>query len=201
MTPRFINRSELPILPRKQWTKNAHRTYGLSGRIRQEDQCTQGLCLSFFGDPGIGAWVRQDKMSGQFRDELVDAAIAALSRSCPELRVDWVTAVPSIRSQSLVPDFAKRLALRMGMPFVDAVQKILITAPQKEQRNSFHQAANLDGAFKVQSGQGGTVLLVDDMVDSGWTFAIIGALLRRSGADAVVPLALTSTRNRGDDDE
>jgi ATP-dependent DNA helicase RecQ len=37
------------------------------------------------------------------------------------------------------------------------------------------------------------VLLVDDVVDSGWTLAIISALLLRAGSGAVFPLALAST--------
>ncbi len=51
-------------------------------------------------------------------------------------------------------------------------------------------------------GRGPTLVvsLMDDMVDSGWTFTIIGALLRDAGAGAVVPVALTSTKNRGADD-
>jgi ATP-dependent DNA helicase RecQ len=34
------------------------------------------------------------------------------------------------------------------------------------------------------------VLLVDDLVDSGWTMALAGRELRRAGAPGVLPLAL-----------
>jgi ATP-dependent DNA helicase RecQ len=34
------------------------------------------------------------------------------------------------------------------------------------------------------------VLLVDDLVDSGWTMAIVARLLRQTGAPDVLPLAL-----------
>ena len=36
----------------------------------------------------------------------------------------------------------------------------------------------------------GPVLLVDDLVDSGWTMALVARLLRQAGAPAVLPLAL-----------
>ena len=39
-------------------------------------------------------------------------------------------------------------------------------------------------------GMSGAVFLVDDMVDSRWTFTVIAALLRRAGSGAVFPLAL-----------
>lgn len=34
------------------------------------------------------------------------------------------------------------------------------------------------------------MFLIDDMVDSGWTFTVIAALLRQAGIDRVFPLAL-----------
>jgi ATP-dependent DNA helicase RecQ len=36
----------------------------------------------------------------------------------------------------------------------------------------------------------GPVLLVDDVVDSGWTMALVGRLLRQAGAPGVLPFAL-----------
>ena len=37
---------------------------------------------------------------------------------------------------------------------------------------------------------GGPVLLVDDVIDSGWTATVVARLLRRAGAPAVLPFAL-----------
>jgi ATP-dependent DNA helicase RecQ len=39
----------------------------------------------------------------------------------------------------------------------------------------------------------GPVLLVDDVVDSGWTMTVAARALRRAGAPAVLPLALALT--------
>jgi ATP-dependent DNA helicase RecQ len=44
---------------------------------------------------------------------------------------------------------------------------------------------------------GGPVLLVDDMVDSGWTFTIASVLLLDHGSGPVYPLALAKTSPRG----
>lgn len=59
-------------------------------------------------------------------------------------------------------------------------------------RNSSQQAQNLDGVFEVSSWEGmvGSVFLIDDMVDSRWTFTVVAALLRQSGSGKVFPLAL-----------
>jgi ATP-dependent DNA helicase RecQ len=37
------------------------------------------------------------------------------------------------------------------------------------------------------------VLLVDDLVDSGWTLTMVARLLRQAGAPAVYPFALAVT--------
>ncbi|MER8420970.1 hypothetical protein NKH21_26505, partial [Mesorhizobium sp. M1329] len=54
--------------------------------------------------------------------------------------------------------------------------------------------SNLDGAFEVAAEQleRGSVLLVDDVVDSRWSLTVIGALLRQAGAGPVFPLVLAS---------
>lgn len=58
--------------------------------------------------------------------------------------------------------------------------------------NSFQQANNLDGVFKVNMnvGEYAPCLLIDDIVASGWTFTVASALLRQVGVQAVHPLAL-----------
>jgi ATP-dependent DNA helicase RecQ len=62
--------------------------------------------------------------------------------------------------------------------------------------NRFHQCQNLDGAFTVDAAGidiSGPVLLVDDVLDSGWTMTIATALLRQAGSGPVYPYALAAT--------
>jgi len=102
--------------------------------------------------------------------------------------------VPSRNHPSLVPDFAQRLAERLQLPFVDAIHKVRDNEPQRDQQNRFHQCSNLDGAFELKSGIPQTpVLLVDDIIDSGWTLAVLAALLRQAGSGPVYPVVLAST--------
>jgi ATP-dependent DNA helicase RecQ len=100
-----------------------------------------------------------------------------------------VTAVPSPD----VPDFARRLAEALGLPFAPVLERIADRPPQREMANSAQQVANVRGAFAVTAElPNGPCLLVDDVRFSGWTLAMLAGQLRRRGAPAVYPLALTS---------
>jgi ATP-dependent DNA helicase RecQ len=102
--------------------------------------------------------------------------------------------VPSLSHPDLVPDFARRVAGRLQLPFVEAVRKVRSNQPQKLQENTYHQCANLDGVFEVTGHvPAEPVLLLDDVVDSRWTLNVIAALLRRAGAQAVWPIALAAS--------
>jgi ATP-dependent DNA helicase RecQ len=62
--------------------------------------------------------------------------------------------------------------------------------------NSVQQLRNVEDAFEVTGAvPAGPVLLVDDIVDSGWTLTVTAALLARAGAPAVFPFALAKAAN------
>jgi ATP-dependent DNA helicase RecQ len=67
--------------------------------------------------------------------------------------------------------------------------------------NSYQQERNLDGAFKVDAAlvRDEPVLLVDDIVDSRWTFTVLAAQLREAGSGLVYPFALANTAHQGGD--
>jgi ATP-dependent DNA helicase RecQ len=129
-------------------------------------------------------------------------------------------------------DFGKRLAAKLGIPFVQALRKRANTHEQKEMQNSSMQLRNLLGAFQImatpfqadsQASQPGgfkaaltklakrmegdpgsglrlpvsPVLLLDDVVDSGWTLTMAAVLLRQYGSGPVFPFALAKASLRG----
>jgi len=193
----FLRGSEQIIEPRKQWPGDALASYGWRGNIAPELRAQEGRALCLWGDAGWGELVRQGKqVTGTFSDELVGAVVEMLRiRWRPEPFPSWVTCIPSLRSPRLVPDFARKVATALSLPFVPCVEKVKATAPQKGMENSYQQAKNLESAFRVQSHmvRGESMLLIDDMVDSRWTFTVIAALLRGAGAGPVFPLALAMT--------
>jgi predicted amidophosphoribosyltransferase len=66
---------------------------------------------------------------------------------------------------------------------------------QKDMRTRAHKRANVAGAFAVQSNVCGRSLLVlDDLYDSGETLKEVTRVLKRAGARSVKVLTLTRTR-------
>lgn len=192
---RFLKRSDIPFEPRKRADSNAFPVDRLGGLIPPEHAACEGRILSRWGDAGWGATVAAQKRNGSFADELVQALAEMIrKRWRPAPDPKWLTCIPSQRNPRLVPCLAVRLARELGLPFHHAVEKLKDNQPQKEQENGFHQCKNLDGAFRITGRvPSGPVLLVDDVIDSGWTMFVVAALLRRAGSGAVFPVALAST--------
>lgn len=101
----------------------------------------------------------------------------------------------SLRRPELVPGFAERLAAALSLDFVDAVRKTADAVEQKTLLNKAQQEANIRNSIEIdgEDAAGKTILLVDDMVDSRWTFTVIAAELLNAGARAVYPFALVKT--------
>tara|TARA_B110001454_G_scaffold202908_1_gene210363 strand:+ start:17069 stop:19192 length:2124 start_codon:yes stop_codon:yes gene_type:complete len=194
----FLRHSEFPLKPNKQVTANSLPTYAFPtyrGNLLPALQAETGRVLSRWGDAAWGRLVEEGKEQGYFSDELVDAMAEMIQqRWQPENKPQWLCAVPSLTHPELVPNFAERLANKLGLPFHNVVTKVHQNEQQKYQQNRFHQCKNLDGAFAVNFDLPNTpVFLFDDMVDSGWTMTVIAALLRQKGASHVYPIALAST--------
>ena len=192
----FLRRTSLPIEPRKQWPAGGMPQYQVNGRIAPEHQPQPGKALCIWGDAGWGGLVRQGKYHDrQFADELVTACESLVRQWNPQPAPAWITCVPSLRHPDLVPDFAGRLAARLGLPFRAVLEKTDNRPEQKTMANSTQQARNIDGSLAITgpSIPAGPVLLVDDMVDSRWTLTVAAWLLRTHGSGAVLPLALALT--------
>jgi ATP-dependent DNA helicase RecQ len=171
--------------------KMAPDAEGAMKKIPEGVRVEEGRALARLGDGGWDPLVRQGRRDGRFADELVDAAAETVrSWGAP---VAWVAAVPSRRSGELVPDFGRRLAARLGLPYAPVLERVGDAPPQREMANSQQQVANVRGQFAVTGERPeGPCLLVDDIRFSGWTLAMVGGQLRGRGGGPVYPLALAT---------
>jgi ATP-dependent DNA helicase RecQ len=200
----FLKYRYVKIKPRKR--------FGASGALAKEAfssyqlpyqdaawQAENGLALSRWKDGLWGDVVAAGKAADQFGDELIAPMLQMIQSMPVEEQPRWLTYVPSPRHPTLVKNFAHKLAAALGIHCSDAVTIAIEKAPQKNMENSFRRSENLDGAFAVDPAQVyvDPVFLLDDAVDSGWTFTVVTALLRKFNAGKVYPVALTSTSKQG----
>ncbi len=192
----FLRRDLRPIKPRLRWAPDAIE--GLEGRITPPNQGGMALCV--YGDAGWGREVQRGKyVDGSFSRDLVDASARAIrDRWHPTPPPTWVTALPSGATPGLVDAFARALAERLDLPYVEALTVVGGAEQQKAMENSAQQLRNTHAKLGIDGSEvrPGPVLLVDDIVDSGWTLTVAGWLLRTHGSGEVHPFALAAASAR-----
>lgn len=179
----FLSREEIRILPKKR---------NPPGASLQLPSFEVGRALTRYGSGGLGASVIAGKYEStkRFNDALVDASARLITRWLGPSLPDLVTAIPDSHRNGLVESFAQRLAVQLGRPYRLVLTRTANDAPQKGMENSSWQAQNAIEKFIVSQHCAGSVLLVDDITDSGWTMTVAAHLLRQAGATTIYPFAL-----------
>jgi len=210
----FLRGDALVLEPRLRWPKPLLEEirsalpgaveFGDKGALKttipESFRAEAGRVLCIWGDSGWGDEVARGKyQDGRFSEALVDAAAALVREKWKsEPPPAWVAAVPSTRRAELVNSFARSLAEKLKLPFAPILRRARDLHPQKEMQNSVQQVRNLLGAFSIEgTPPPGAVLLVDDVVDSGWTLTLLAVLLRQRGSGPVHPFALAKASPRG----
>ncbi len=193
----FLKGIEIPINPRKKWPAGVFTDQ--KRVIPVELQNCLGRSLCYYGDAGWGKLVRDGKyVNYHFSDELVEASCKLITQNWfPDPFPTWMTAIPSRRHPTLVNDFAKRLADNLNIPFLPVLARTGEPPEQKTMQNSTMQARNVIDTLMIKGNLlTGPVLLVDDIIDSGWTLTLAGYLLRQHGCGEVYPFTLARATGR-----
>jgi ATP-dependent DNA helicase RecQ len=193
----YLKGTQVLIQPRKQWPVGLFPDQ--KRNIPLELQNAPGRSLCYYGDAGWGKIVQTGKYrEGYFPDELVNAASHLIQDLWnPVPFPAWVTSIPSSRHPNLVPDFAARLAQSLGIPFYPVLRRTSEAPEQKTMQNSSMQARNVVGTISIDPQlPSGAVLLVDDIIDSGWTLTMAGYLLKVNGSGTVFPFTLAQATGR-----
>ncbi len=199
-TWKFIRDGFNVIQPRKRLPDGVRDADG-HNVLPAELLCEPGKVLSNYGDAGWGRLVTDGKYrQNYFNDDLVEAAAKLLEDFVKEHEITWVTNIPSLRRPQLVSGFARRLSERLHLRYVEALEKKPNSVCQKELNTNYLQYENAQNSFEATQPLAGNVLLVDDMVDSRWTFTVCGYKLRKKGNGKVFPFALANSAGRMGDE-
>lgn len=163
----------------------------------------RGWSLSYHGKTNIGKQVRASKYEGigPFALSLVTRAVEVIRARYPLASIQGIVSVPPTKSGALVETFARQIAEASGIAYLPVMAKIHNTREQKALRNRLQKTANMQDAFSIRYTEhiaGATLLLIDDIYDSGATIRAAAQALMQAGARAVYPLTITRTIHSND---
>ena len=130
--------------------------------------------------------------------DIVDTAESFLKEWKPD--IECVVPAPPSRSRNSQPvvEIAKELAKRLNLPlYEDALVKSVTTPQMKDIKEWSEREKLLREAIQAGSGdlKGKSILLVDDLIQSGSTVRrVTEVLMKERGARAVYTLVMTRTR-------
>ena len=210
-----LGRPGVEVEPRRMWpTGMPALGIELKGRIPAGEQASTGRALGRLSDIGWGNGLRplfaEGAPDGPVSGEMVDAVVRVLADwakgpggwasgepEAPERPVGVVT-VGSRTHPLLVESLGARIAEVGRMPLLGRMEPGDGAGGERIPRsNSAQRLRALHGTLTVPADLAGElrrapgpVLLVDDLVDTGWTIAVAARQLTRAGATAVLPLVL-----------
>ncbi|GAA2147659.1 DEAD/DEAH box helicase [Kitasatospora kazusensis] len=212
-----LGRPGITFEPRRLWPTGMEALgVQLKGRIPAGDQAETGRALGRLSDIGWGTRLRallaEQTPDGPVPAEMLDALVSVLADwargpggwagpegvdgARPARPVGVVTMASGTRP-TLLESLGAQLAAIGRMPLLGRVEYAAGRPPHGPRSNSAQRLHSLAGTLVVPDGlraalaaTPGPVLLVDDLVDSGWTVTVAARLLRQAGASAVLPLVL-----------
>ena len=201
-TEQRLQRPGVEVGPRRQWpTGLSGLDVPLSGRIVKTEQAEPGRTLGRLTDVGWGNRLRElvgpSAADGEVPAAVFQACVAVLASWEWTQRPVAVVAIPSGRRPRLTHSLATRLAEIGRLPFLGT---LAVSGAPPRQANSAQRVADLWRRLALPadltnalSTVDGPVLLVDDLVNTGWTMTMATRLVRQAGAPAVLPFALAGT--------
>jgi ATP-dependent DNA helicase RecQ len=154
-----------------------------------------GVASSYYGFSNVGKVIHKCKYEngGDYPTFLLKQTLRAFGKTFKEQKFDLVLFVPPTKSGKLVENFATKIATTLKLPIAPLV-KIRETKEQKVFQNGALKTENIKDAFGINIDiMNKSILLIDDIFDSGATIKEIGKMLTNKGAKVIAPLVIAKT--------
>lgn len=192
---RFSNPSKVVINNYNNYINNEFPILDLS---TNSNNLTNGIASSYYGSSNVGNIIHRCKyeIMEDFPDFLLNQSVKAIKSKLNDFEFDMMLYIPPTLSGDLVKNFAIKLSDKLDIPLSHILIKIRKTEPQKIFTNNYLKKDNIKGAFSLKKEKlvkNKTILLIDDICDSGTTLKEIGNLLTKFGAKKIVPFTIAKT--------
>ncbi|HLT09614.1 MAG TPA: RecQ family ATP-dependent DNA helicase [Micromonosporaceae bacterium] len=200
---RHLGRPGVEIEPRRLWpTGGASLGIPHSGKIAQTESAEAGRAIGRLSDLGWGTRLREivgpAAADGPVPEDVFKAAVKVLASWDWPARPVAVMSVTSRTRPRLVSSLGERLATVGRLEWLGELPRVGGGLPgAAATSNSAQRLAAVHNAFAVPdrvaarlSHLDGPVLLVDDVLSTGWTITVAARLLRLAGATSVLPFVL-----------
>lgn len=169
----------------------------INEHLGKASRLVNGCAASYYGVSNIGAAIHRSKYEngGDFPDFLLNKTLSVFGKKFRGVQFDLVMYMPPTKSGDLVKNFATKFARVINVPISHDLIKVRITQEQKVFQNAYSKQENVAGAFDVDEDivKGKTIVLLDDIYDSGATLKEVGKLLTQKGAKCIVPIVIAKT--------
>jgi ATP-dependent DNA helicase RecQ len=157
-----------------------------------------GIASSYYGVSSVGAALHRSKYEGggDFPDFLLKLTLKAFRKKYGKEPFNLIVYVPPTESGDLVKNFAEKISSVLKVPISHNLVKTGETKPQKVLKNGYLKRDNVSRKFDYAAPDeisGKSIILFDDIFDSGATTKEIGKVLTRYGAKKVAILVIART--------
>lgn len=190
-----------PIIEYKNAIKTADYTANeievINEHLSKVSHLVNGYAASYYGVSNVGAAIHRCKYEngGDFPDFLLKKTLSVFGKKLKGMHFDLVLYLPPTKSGDLVKNFAVKFAKVIRLPISHDLIKVRVTNEQKIFQNAYSKQENVAGAFDIDENivKNKTIVLIDDIYDSGATLKEVGKLLTQKGAKYIVPIVIAKT--------
>jgi len=157
-----------------------------------------GVASSYYGVSNVGSALHRSKYETKedFPDFLLKLCLKAFRKKYGQEIFDYIAYVPPTVSGDLVKNFATKLSQVLRFPIAHELIKTRHTIEQKVFENGYLKTDNVCGAFSFSNPGilvGKSILLIDDIFDSGATIKELGKLFTTFGVIKIAPIVIART--------
>ncbi|MEQ8192669.1 MAG: RecQ family zinc-binding domain-containing protein, partial [Candidatus Eremiobacterota bacterium] len=157
-----------------------------------------GIAASFYGKLNAGNIIEKCKYKdgGDFPDLLLQLTLSAFYEKLAEDKFDMIVYVPPVEAGDLVKNFARKISLRLNIPLSYNLKRQGNGKPQRLLKNKVLKRDNVSEAFIYTDPdeiKDKSILIIDDVFDTGATINALGKLFSKSGVKKIVPLVIAKT--------